>query len=203
MLVGGPLAMIVCAIEINLIVSIGSFSLACRIFKQEPPEVGDILRIVGWSVVPANALVSYLGGTGPLAILAGVGTASVISAILCMFQIQMPVVASILVSICYNIFAGILTVVGVVVLGIIFAGYLVTTGSTAPQDGQGIEQMDPFAVPTSPAVPRGPAGVDEPMDDDESSLDRPRDVGGPEWGMVRDTLSPRPRPCLSCLTLAG
>jgi len=183
---GGVIAMFVCVIEMYLIVAIGSFALACRIFKQEPPEPGDILRIVGWSVVPANMAVSYFGGTGPLSLLAGVGVAIVVSALLCMFQIQMPVVASILVSICYNIFAGILTVVGVIVLGVIFAGYLVTTtGKIAPEEGQGTEQMDPFAVPGGPAVPRAPGGPTGPGDDDESSLDKPREGLGPLWARVQ------------------
>lgn len=186
MAVGGPIAMLVCVVEINLIVSLGSFALACRIFKQEPPEPSDILRIVGWSVVPANLAVSYLGGTGPLALAAGVGVAIVISSLVCMFHIQMPVVPSILVSICYNIFSGILTVVGVVVLGVIFAGYLVTTtGSVDSQERQGIEEMDPFAVPTRPTVPETPDGTEGPEDDDEVRLGEPWDLSGPRATLVR------------------
>jgi hypothetical protein len=99
--------------------------------------------------------------------------------------IEMPVVPSILVSICCNIFAGILTVVGLLVLGVIFAGYLVTTtGKIAPGEGEEIQQANPFDSPTSPAMPQSPAGAKEPGDDDESSLDRPRDAGRFLWATL-------------------
>jgi len=186
-MVGGPIAMFVCVIEMYLIIAIGSFALACRIFKQEPPEPTDILRIVGWSALPANMVVGYLGGVGPLSLLAAVGIAIVISSLVCMLHVQMPVFPSIFVSICYNIFAGILTVVGVLVLVVIFAGYLVTTSGTgAPQEGQEVEQMDPFAAPNSPTAPNAPGGQKEPRDDDETSLGTPREVTGLRWMLVRE-----------------
>jgi hypothetical protein len=184
---GGGFALFVCVIEMYLIIAIGSFALACRIFKQEPPEPTDILRIVGWSALPANMVVSYFGGIGPLSLLAAVGIAIVISSLVCMLHVQMPVFPSIFVSICYNVFAGILTVVGVLVLVVIFAGYLVTTSGTgAPREGQETEQMDPFAVPDSPAAPKAPGGPKAPADDDETWLDKPRDVTGPRWMLVRE-----------------
>lgn len=186
LMMGGVMAMLVCAIEMNMIVSMGSFALACRIFKQEPPEPSDILRIVGWSVVPANFVVMYFGGTGLLAALAGVATAAVISALLCMFQVQMPVVPSILVSISYNIFAGILTIIGIIVMTAIFAGYLVATGLPAgPGGGRSIQQINPLETPTDSESSPSPDAAEEPDDNHQSSLDRSEKAR--DYWMVAET----------------
>lgn len=170
MVVGAGLAMFVCAIEIYFVVAIGSFSLACRIFKQDPPDVNDIFRIIGWSALPANVLSNWLGHTGIASMMIGTLIAIIISSLLCMLQVQMPVFSAILVSITYNIFSAVLTIIGVLLLVAMF----VTMGDDGIQS--------PMDAPTPPAGFQVPGGGDEKddeeMDDEkQGSLGRPMDSG--------------------------
>ena len=158
LMLGGAIAMFVCVIEIYLIVAIGSFAFACRLFRQEPPEPTDMLRIVMTGSIVGRVAAGWLCGPGILGLLAGTGIAIVISALLCMFHIGMPVVPSILVCIAYNILAAIFTVIGIVVLGIIFAGYMVTTGGGLPLE-----------APSGQEAPFGPPDARTPDDNDDAS----------------------------------
>jgi predicted Zn finger-like uncharacterized protein len=134
MAAGGGLALLVSVLLMQVGVSIGCFSLACQLFKQDPPEPGEILRIVCWSNLPANLLASWLLGGGFVSVVGAAVLAAVFSALVCMLHVGMPVVTSILVSVVYNIFAGILTLVWVLLLMIVFAGYIAVTHSTIPAD---------------------------------------------------------------------
>lgn len=156
MVVGSVLAMLVTALEIYFLVAVGSFSLACRLFNQEPPEVNDIFRIITWSAIPANLLSNYLGETGLMSIFAGTCLAILVSAILCIVQLQMPVFASLFISICYNIFSAILTLVGILLLAAIFI--TMTPDGTPPSE----PANPPAAAPGAPS-PTNADGGGEPQ----------------------------------------
>lgn len=130
----GPFAFLICAIEVNYIVAIGCFALACRVFRQEPPEIGDILRVVAFATLSSNVIFSWIGGTGFLWTVAATGVAAVIAAVLCMTQLEMPVFPSIFIAFTYNVFAAIFTVIGMVLLGLVFAGYLIGSGEAPMMD---------------------------------------------------------------------
>jgi len=167
MVAGGTIAMLVSVIEIYLIVAIGSFSLACRIFGEEPPEPSDILRIIFLSGLPANLVVGWAGLTGWLAVAAAAGVAMVVAALLCMLQLGMPVWPSIAICVAYNVFAAILTVVGVILLGLMFVGYMAAgSGGARPAPARpGVQ---------SPFDPAAPPGRDSDDFDDQTSIIAPR-----------------------------
>jgi len=197
MAMGGALAMIVCVIEINLIVSLGSFALACRIFRQEPPEPGDILRIIGSSSFPAMVLASWIGAqiSAPAwaVWVAAALVAAVIAALICMFQVGMPVWPSVFVCFSYNVLSVILTVVGYVMLGVIFAGYMITTGGEVPKDLAPMDSSEeaPLGLP-------GGAAPDESDDEDltmsrpwRRSEDSPQRTAAPGWAASRSARAGR------------
>lgn len=135
LVVGGALAMLLSALLLMIGVSMGSFLLACQLFKQEPPEPGEILVIVIFSNLPAGLLAPWLFGGGVVGALGTVVIATVIAALMCMFRAGMPVVPSMLISVAYNVFSGILTVVWIVLLMLVFAGYMAATRPASPPDG--------------------------------------------------------------------
>ena len=151
-LLGPLMALLICQIEVNLIVAIGSFSLACRIFDVEAPEPVDMLKIVVWSSILGNAAASWLFGSGWLVYVTATVLAFLISSAICMFGVQMPVWHSLGVCLSYNIFATVLTVVAVVMLVVLFAGWFVATGGggpVSPEDSPGSHFDDGSALPGS------------------------------------------------------
>jgi hypothetical protein len=160
----GPFALLVCAIEVNYIVAIGCFALACRVFRQEPPEIGDILRVVAFATLSSSILFSWIGGTGLLWTVAATGVAAVIAAVLCMTELEMPVFPSIFIAFTYNIFSAIFTVIGMVLLGLVFAGYLIGSGETPMLDGMEPTEMEQEDVTF-------PGYEDEEFDEDAAPED--------------------------------
>jgi hypothetical protein len=161
MVTGPHLALLICALEVNFIAAVGSFSLACRLFGQEPPDPGEVFRIVGYSTLPANLLLGWIGGGGILSVLAGGLVAAVVAALICMFQLGIPVFASIYISVSYNIFSSILTVVGVLLLAVLF----LTSGVQAIPDAAP-------PIPEDEGVP--PDGFDDmPSEGDDEDTGDP------------------------------
>ena len=127
---GGGLALLVSVLIMQIGVSLGSFSLACQVFKQELPEPSEILQIIFYSNFPAYLVASFLFGGGLVGSLATIGIAMVLAALVCMFHVGMPVFPSIFISIAYNVFAGVLTVVWILMLMTVFVGYMAATQPT-------------------------------------------------------------------------
>jgi predicted Zn finger-like uncharacterized protein len=132
MVVGGGLAMLLSVLLMQVGVSLGSFSLACHLFKQDAPEPGEILKVVCYSNLPASVLASWFLPGGVVGAIGATVIGMILAAVICMFYVGMPVVPSILVSVVYNIFAGILTVVWVMVLVVVFAGFMAVTQPATP-----------------------------------------------------------------------
>lgn len=179
MVMGGGLALLLSVLIMQIGVSLGSFTLACYLFKQDAPEPGEILRIICYSNIPANVLASMLFGGGILGAVGSTAIAMVAAALVCMFHVGMPVVSSILISVVYNIFAGILTVVWAVVLGVVFAGYLVAT-----QPNMLRQHPSQFEVPASSepgtTIPESSeeATIPEASEDGKPSARLPCKIGG-------------------------
>lgn len=132
---GGTLALLASILIMQVGVALGSFTLACQLFKQEPPEPGEILKVVCYSNLSTCLLAPALFGGGLIGVAGATGLGVIIAALVCMFYIGMPVVPSILISVVYNVSAAILTVVWVVVLMAVFAGFVAATRPAAPADG--------------------------------------------------------------------
>jgi len=161
---GGEIALLASAIEILLIAAIGSFSLACRIFGQDAPEPSDIFRIIFMSTFPASIVVPMLHLPRLPAEVLSTVVAMILASLICMFQLGMPVWHSIAICIAYNVFSTIIKVVGILVLVILFAGWLVTTTPSPFGPGGGTPSLDsPF-----PGV-APPGGPFEDSDDDAST----------------------------------
>ena len=127
MVVGGGLAFFISVLLMQIGISLGCFSLACQVFKQEPPEPIEIIKIIIFSNFPANLLASSLVGSGLLGSIASMGLAIVFAALICMLYAGIPVAPSIYISVTYNIIAGILTFIWGLALMAVFAGYLAVT----------------------------------------------------------------------------
>jgi predicted Zn finger-like uncharacterized protein len=136
MFVGKVLAMVISVILMQIGVSLGSFSLACQLFKQDPPEPSEILKIICFSNILSSVAAAALFGenSGVLAMIGGTGLAMFMAAGVCIFYVGMPVVSSMLISIVYNICAFILTFLWVMVLTLVFIGHAIVTTPAPPAD---------------------------------------------------------------------
>ena len=183
-IMGGVLALVVCAVEVRLIVAVGGFAVAYRIFYEDVPEVSDIFRLTIRSNLLVNIVITFLiekmgmdGADWLCTVISTVGSV-VVASFLCILYFEMPVIHAIVISICYNVFAAILAVIGIFLLTMLFAGYLVTAGAGdahklmkemgAPQDSGS------FSTPGSGDDEESEGGVAPKTAPDESSdLRRP------------------------------
>jgi hypothetical protein len=161
-ILGGELALLACAVEILWIAAVGSFAVACGLFNQDTPEVSDIFRLTARSNLAVKVVIVFLveklgmDANSLLCVGLATGLSIAVASFLCMVSFQMPVFHSIGISICYNILAAVLTVAGVILLKIVFAGWLVATSAGDPH-----RMMQQFGSPQNSSP------LSAPDDDDE------------------------------------
>lgn len=164
MVLGIWLALFITALEIKFVMAVGGFALACRIFRQQPPEVNDIFRVTGASIVPADMAIGFIGSDNVLVNLAiSAAVATVIGALMCMFNLDIPVFPAIGIAVCYNLVSTVLGGISILILGLLFLGEMkMDRDLPSSEDEQPPVESEEFQAPGFPdAAPPGKRDLDD------------------------------------------